>query len=250
MNRKMLKQLGIAIGISTVMFNTVYGVEMSDESMIKVDGIEEADAVPLSTNYINYELGTYPWEGEVEIDVLHINDDKIVAIYEDKKELTLGDEYQYIEGTQKDSLILDNDYLNTKDVGVLTLKVVFKSGKSYNLYVNMKAVEKKAEVTPLEGTYDRAKKDNYICPCITFNRDTLINMTVDGKELVYEEDYVVYRTMSSMGVHFKEEFLKQLPMGKTEIKFNFEKTETITYTLNVVDSSIKLTQDVSCHIHV
>lgn len=249
MNRKMLKQLGVAIGISTLIFNTVYGVEVPDESVTKVDGIGEADAVPLSTNYVNYELGTYPWEGEVEIDVLHINDDKIVSIYEDKKELTLGDEYQYIEGTQKDSLILDNDYLNTKDVGVLTLNVVFKSGKSYNLYVNMEATEKKAEVAPLEGTYDRAKKDNYICPCITFNRDTLINMTVDGKELVYEEDYIVYRTMSSMGVHLKEEFLKQLPIGKAEIKFNFEKSETITYTLNVVDSSIESTQEVSCLIH-
>lgn len=132
--KKMLKQLGLTIGITALSLSPIYASEIisTEEPTLLA---EETTAVssPFKFDHLDYNPDLYAYRVSFSVRFDSSKAGCITNISNAGKELVLEEEYN----TSDRYLELNTSYLNHQNLGELVLEVTFESGETYNLYINV-----------------------------------------------------------------------------------------------------------------
>lgn len=237
--QRLLGKMMIVTGGVVLSLSPVYAV--SGESVQEIEMKYITSSVEVSGEAAEYEIKSIMYSDEIFIATIHTEGDQLVGISNKGEALKAGRDYYIRKFNEEDMKVsINTDYLNEQEAGTMQLIFDFASGIRKIVEIELLPMQTEAKLDPLTGTCDCSKERPFVCTLVEFHHNDLLSMTSNGRELVYEEDCTVGRTMDSMYIWFNKRFLEGLPAGENEVVFNFDKTGPIIFTINVINKKTAL----------
>lgn len=164
--------------------------------------------------------------------IIRRNGNQLVSIMDGEYSLTSPEDYK-LAGSR---VFIKEDYLQQKPAGITTLVFHFSSGQPQTLSILIQEPSvQDSTVTPTAVSFDRkATERDDLRLTLGFNGNHLIGVAREGSELSEGADY----TVSGDVVTIQQDYLASLPLGMSDLTFNFDAGAERTVALAVKDSSV------------
>lgn len=237
-NISLLKKAGLTLSIALLPFATLYASDVPVTAPLPQDETPIVALAPPPRHFIHYtRYSSTPTNMEQSIEILS---NKVVSITNGDTPLKEGTDYTlYSPDTHTDFLNISNEYLDKQEDEFVRLRISYTF--SINEFVDVRILPgvQHYKLSSLTGTYDKSKATNHVEPWINCSFSELKSITTPDQTLNYQDDYVVYATTDSLGIHFNDSFLKTLPLGNTKVTFTFTKGNPLTYIIKVINEPQK-----------
>lgn len=165
---------------------------------------------------------------DVTVDMT-LNGTQLSGISNNGVDLTEGTDYTATD-TQ---VVVSKNYLAEQPVGTTNLVFTFSAGKSQTLNITVIDSTTPAQLDPSSGGFDKnpsAAAD--IAVTLIPNGNTFTGIRNGTEALTEDRDYAV----SGSTVTLLKDYLSQLPMGSTDLTFEFSAGAPPVFTVHVTDS--------------